>query len=272
MKTASHSGISFGFSAVNAGQRNTTSDPQLIAVSTEGNFRITPAVSKALAVGHGDNIMFLSNVDQIDYAITIKAPEVVAFVEAAGLEFGSAEAAIALHKEFDEWAIAKGIQEFDPKGNVKTGTERLSKNDKLKYVSANFADMLEQALAEAPDETKEALSRDGITKEEQIDILSAFVTAREVPKFKGSKAANSGAVTGPGTSLTFTDSNVWKQIKADMGDDATKLNRVFDVDVENIQDISLNDGFKDVTVKALILGEYTDKEPSKVGVAGSTEA
>lgn len=269
MKTATKTGLSFGFSAVNAGQRNTTVEPQLIAVSTEGNFRITPPVSKLLGVGHGEYIMFLSNVDQIDAAIANKVPEVVAFVEEAGLEFGSPEALIALHKEFDEWAIAKGILEFDPKGNVKTGTERLTKNDKAKFVSQNFTEMLEAALADAPEETKEALSRDGITKDEQADILSAFVQPKEVSKYKGSKTANPGGVTGPGTSLTFTDSNVWKQIKHDMGDDAVKFNRVFDVDVDNIQDVTLSDGAKEVTVKALVLGEYTDKEPARIG---STEA
>ena len=93
--------------------------------------------------------------------------------------------------------------------------ERLTKNDKIKFVSQNFDDMLEQAMLNADDETKEALSREGVTKEEQIDILSAFVTPRELPKHKGSKAANPAGLQGAGTSLTFTDSNVWKQLKAD---------------------------------------------------------
>lgn len=43
MKTVN--GMSFGFSAVNAGQRNVAVEPQLIAVSTEGNFRMTPPKS-----------------------------------------------------------------------------------------------------------------------------------------------------------------------------------------------------------------------------------
>ena len=265
MKTSNVKAMGFGFSAVNAGQRNVSVEPQVIAVSTEGNFRITPVVSRVLGVGHGDYIMFLSNVANIDDAITNKAAEVVAFCEANGLELGSPEAAIALHKEFDMWAIAKGIIEYDTKGNQKITSERLTKNDKVKFVSQNFETMLEQAMEQADNETKDALSRDGITKEEQIDILSAFVTPRELSKYKGSKAANPAGLTGAGTSLTFTDSNVWKQLKADMGDDATKFNRVFDVDVENLQDIVLSNGYKDVTVKALILGEYVDKEPARIG-------
>lgn len=271
MKTNGFKAMSFGFSAVNAGQRNVSVEPQVIVVSTEGNFRITPPVSKVLGIGHGDYVMFLNNVDAIDAAINAKVAEVVTFCEENGLELGSPEAAIALHKEFDMWAIAKGIVEYDTKGNQKTTSERLTKNDKIKYASQNFDEMLAAAMESADDETKEALSRDGITKEEQIDILAAFVNPRELPKYKGSKAANPAGLTGAGTSLTFTDSNVWKQLKADMGDDATKFNRVFDVDVEELQDIELNNGYKTVTVKALVLGDFTDKEPARIGKGGEEE-
>lgn len=263
--------MGFGFSAVNAGQRNVSVEPQVIAVSTEGNFRITPPVSRVLGIGHGDYVMFLNNVDNIDAAIAAKDDQVVAFCEEQGLEVGSPEAAIAIHKAFDMWAIAKGIVEYDTKGNQKTSTERLTKNDKIKFVSQNFDTMLEQAMEQADDDTKAALSRDGITKEEQTDILAAFVTPRELPKYKGSKAANPAGLTGAGTSLTFTDSNVWKQLKADMGDTATKLNRVFDVDVEEVQDIVLSDGYKEVTVKAIVLGEYSDKEPARISKGDSEE-
>lgn len=271
MKTNGVKAMGFGFSAVNAGQRNTTVEPQVICVSTEGNFRITPPVSKVLGVGHGDYIMFLNNVDNIDAAINARVPEVVEFCEANGLEVGSSEAAIALHKEFDMWAIAKGVVEYDTKGNQKTTSERLTKNDKLKFVSQNFDAMLTAALEEADEEVKDALTREGITKEEQMDILTAFVMPRELPKYKGSKAANPAGLTGSGTSLTFTDSNVWKQLKADMGEDATALNRVFDVDVEDLQDIELSDGYKTVSVKALILGESADKVPARIGKGGEEE-
>lgn len=271
MKTNGLKAVSFGFSAVNAGQRNVVVEPQVIATSTEGGFRITPPVSKVLGIAHGDYVMFLNNIDAIDAAISSKDTAVVNFCEEQGLELGSAEAAIALHKEFDMWAVAKGVVEYDLKGNIKTTTERLSKNDKIKFVSQNFDEMLEAAMADADEEIKEALSRDGISKEEQIDILSAFVTPRELPKHKGSKAANPAGLTGVGTSLTFTDSNVWKQLKFDMGEDASKANRVFDVDVEDVQELEMNDGYKSVTVKALILGDYTDKEPARIGKSSDEE-
>ena len=50
-----------------------------------------------------------------------------------------------------------------------------------------------------------------------------------------------------------------------MGDDATKFNRVFDVDLEELQDIEISNGYTTVTVKALVLGDYTDKEPARIG-------
>lgn len=256
--------MNFGFSAVNAGQRNAIVEPQVIAVSTEGSFRITAAVSRALCVANGEYIMFLSNVDNIDAAIVQKDDSIVEFCKNNGLELGSAEAAIAIHKEFDAFAIAKGIKEYDTKGNVKSVTERLTKNDKLKFVAANFDEMLESAIKEADDDTKTALTREDVTKEEQMEILSTFVTPRELPKFKGSKAANPAGLTGIGTSLNFTDSNVWKQLKVDLGDYADKVNRIFDVDIEDIQDVTINDGFKDVIVKAIMLGTYVDKEPGRI--------
>lgn len=263
MKTIKN--LSFGFSAVNAGQRNVVVEPQLLAVSTEGGFRITPPISRVLGIGNGEYIMFVNNVDNIDNAILNKVPEIVEYCEANGLTLGSPEATIAIHKEFDVWGIAKGIAEYDSKGNMKTSTERLTKNDKIKFVSQHFDEMLAAAINDADDETKDALTREGVTKEEQMDILSAFVTPRELPKFKGSKVANPAGLSGTGVSLTFTDSNVWKQLKVDLGDEAEKLNRIYDVDIENLQDAVINDGFKNVNVKVLVLGDYVDKAPVRIG-------
>lgn len=264
MKTSSFKTMSFGFSAVNAGQRNVVVEPQVIAVSTEGSFRVTPPVSRVLGLANGDYVMFINNVDSIDSAFATNAPEVVAFAEAQGLELGSTELAIALHKEFDMWAIAKGIVEYDTKGNQKTTTERLTRKDKITFVSQRFEELLEQAMNSGDAELVDALSREGISKEEQIDILITCVQPKEIIKHKGSKLANPAGLTGVGVSLTFTDSNVWKQLKADMGDDATKMNRVFEADIENVQDVVLSNGYEDVTVKAIALGDYTDKEPSRI--------
>lgn len=264
MKSVSTKGMSFGFSAINAGQRNTVVEPQCIAVSTNGGFRVTPPVSKALNVANGEYIMFLTNVDQINNAIAESHPDIVAFCEENGLDITSNEAAVAIHKEFDMYAIAKGIKEFDAKGNFRTATERLTKKDKYTYVSQNFDAMMEAALASGKEELVDALTREGITKEEQMDLLTPFVKPKEVAKYKGSKTSNPAGMTGVGTSLTFTDSNVWNQLKADLGDDATKVNRIFSVDVNDPQEIVMSNGYEDVKVKMLILGESVDKEPSRL--------
>ena len=123
---------------------------------------------------------------------------------------------------------------------------------------------MEAALASGKEELVDALTREGITKEEQMDLLTPFVKPKEVAKYKGSKTSNPAGMTGVGTSLIFTDSNVWNQLKADLGDDATKVNRIFSVDVNDPQEIVMSNGYEDVKVKMLILGESVDKEPSRL--------
>lgn len=264
-------GLSFGFSALNAGQRQVVYEPQVIATSTDGGFRITPIISKLLGVESGDNILFITNVDNIDAAIQNDNAEVVAFCEENGLAPKSPEAIIAVHKAFDLWAIAKGVQEYDAKGNPKTSTERLTKKDKMLYVSNNFEAIMEQAMASDNEELKASLNIEGITTEEQVSILAELVKGRELPKFKGSKCANPAGLTGTNVTLTFTDSNVWAQLKADLGENATKFNRVFNVDVNNIMDVEINNGYENVSVKALILGDYTDVRPQRIGSKDSTK-
>jgi len=254
-----------GFAGCISGQRNVVVAPQVIACSTEGGFRITPPVSRALGVANGDNIYFVNNIDFIDKAIAEKDPDVVAFCEAEGLELGTPEAAIAIHKEFDQWGITKGFPEKDTKGNVKTCVERLSKKDKMRFVSQHFDEMLQAASESADQEVIDALNREGITVDEQTEILSAFVTPRELPKYSGSKTANPANLNGVGVTLNFTDTNIWKQLKADLGENATKFNRVYDVDVNALVDAQLSDGYELIDVKLLLLGEYKDNEPSRLG-------
>lgn len=257
----SNKGLSFGFSSVNAGQRNVVVEPQVVAVSTPGGFRLTPIITKLLGLESGDYVAFISNVDDIDRAIVEKDERLVAFCEENGLEISSPEAVIAIHTEFDMWGIYKGVQEFDAKGNPKTTTERLTKKDKLKFVEANFEEMLEKAMASDDEELKTNLvNTDDAGK---IEILAGFVKGRELPAYTGSKCANPAGLTGIGTTLNFTDSNVWSQLKADLGDEASKVNRIYDIDVKNIIEVPVNNGYEMVTVKALILGTYEDKAPAR---------
>lgn len=266
MKTGeTTSKLSFGFATVNAGQRAVNHEPQLIAVSTDGAFRITPPVSSALGLAHGDHIMFVNNLPLIDNAIRLKDPAIVEFCEANGLDITDPAASIAIHRAFDAWGIAKGLKEYDPKGNVKTGPERLTKNDRERYVKQNFAAMLEAALASGNEELVAALSRDGITEAEQIEVLIPFVQPKEVEKYQGSKAANTAGMTGTGVSLSFTDSNVWAQLKLDLKENASKLNRVYDIDLDSIQKVSISNGYQEVECNVLMLGAHTDVKPAGVG-------
>ena len=255
----------FGFAAVNAGQRNVSVEPQVIATSTEGGFRLTAPATRALGIAAGENVMFISNIDAIDAAIATRADEVVAFCEEQGLELGTPEALIAIHKNYDMWAVAKGIEEFDSKGNHKDAQERLTKKDKVKFVTAHFDEMYDAAMESDNQEAIDALTREDITREEQVEILTQFVVGKSIVKVKGSKTANAAGLTGTGLTLNFTDSNVWKQLKADLKDEADKVNRVYELDLENVQDVVISNGYEDVTVKALILGDYTDKAPARSG-------
>lgn len=257
--------MAFGFSAVNAGQRNVSYNPEIVVGSNPGSFRITPPVSKALFIGHGDNIMFVTNVDNIDMAIQNKIPEIVEFCKENGLAIDSPEASIAIHKEFDMWGIAKGIQEFDAKGNPKLTRERMTKADKAKYVDAHFEESLEAARNSSNEELVAALNREGATEEELKEILIEAIQGDEVPKYKGSKCANPAQITGYGVSLTFTDSNVWNQIKAHMGDRAEKMNLVFNIDVENLVDAEIDNGYEVTPVKVAVFGESKEEAPVRVG-------
>lgn len=264
--------MTFGFSAVNNGQRNANVEPQVLAVSTEGGFRLTPMVSRILGIAAGDYVMFLSNATEIDTAIDTRNEVIVEFCENNGLDITTPEAALAIHKEFDMWAIAKGIKEYDSKGNEKEVDERLSKEDKIRYVSQNYQAFYDEVVAGVEDEaTKEALTREDATREEIIELLIHFVELRKVAKYKGSKTANPAGMTGTNVTLNFTDTNVWKQLKADLKENATKINRIFSVNVEDIQTITIFNGYEDVEVRALILGESTDKEPARKG-AGDKSA
>lgn len=265
-------GLSFGMGIVNAGQRAVSEEPELVVISTPSSFRMTAQVSKALGIAHGEYVMFINNCTNIDNAIINKVPEVVAFCEEQGLDIESPEAAMAVHAEFDIWALAKGIAELDKNGNPCITRVRMTKNNKIKYVNTYFQETLEGALSSSNEELKAALSREGITEDEQKELLISCIQGDEVAKIKGSKCANTAALSGIGVTLNFTDSNVWKQLKADMTDEeATSKNRVYTVDIDNLQEAVVNNGYKDIVVKIAMLTEYKDEEPVRISKKAEKE-
>ena len=266
MKTLNGSKLSFGFGIVNSGKRSVSYEPQVIALSTTGGFKLTPAVTKLLGIQHGDNVMFITNADGIDAAIREKDASLVAFCEENGLDIATPEAAVAIHKAFDMFGVAKGIQEFTDKGTPKKCAVRLTKKDKIAYVSEHYDEAYAAAMESGDEALVAALTAEDVTREQIVAILAEGMESPETDKYTGSKCANSSAMLGTGTVVTFTDTNIWNQLKADMSaEDKGKYLRVYAVDTDDLQRVVVSNGCKDVEVPFLVLGEYEDKVVSERG-------
>ena len=255
--------LSFGLGAVNVAKRNAVSEPELVVNPTVGGFRITPAVSRALGLTNGGYIMFVSNIDAIEQAIANKDENLVAFCAEENIDMATPEGVKAIHEAFDEWGIAKGIQMFDKNGNAVKTKERMSKTDKVEYVTNNFDDVLKAAIENGEPEFAASLQVEGITKEEQIEILANAVNPEQVNKYYGSKCSNSSNLSGTGVSLTFSDSAVWGALKEDLGEEAKKTSRTFEVDIKELREVPYFNGHKEVIIKAAMLGEFKDTESSR---------
>lgn len=255
--------LSFGLGAVNVAKRNAVSEPELVVNPTVGGFRITPALSRALGLTNGGYIMFVSNIDAIEQAIANKDENLVAFCAEENIDMNTPEGVKAIHEAFDEWGIAKGIQMFDKNGNAVKTKERMSKTDKVEYVTNNFDDILKAAIENGEPEFAASLQVEGITKEEQIEILANAVNPEQVNKYYGSKCSNSSNLSGTGVSLTFSDSAVWGALKEDLGEEAKKMSRTFEVDIKELREVPYFNGHKEVIVKAAMLGEFKDTESTR---------
>lgn len=255
--------LSFGLGAVNVAKRNAVYEPELVVNPTVGGFRITPAVSRALGLTNGGYIMFVSNIDAIEQAIANKDENLVAFCAEENIDMNTPEGVKAIHEAFDEWGIAKGIQMFDKNGNAVKTKERMSKTDKVEYVTNNFDDVLKAAIENGEPEFAASLQVEGITKEEQIEILANAVNPEQVNKYYGSKCSNSSNLSGTGVSLTFSDSAVWGALKEDLGEEAKKMSRTFEVDIKELREVPYFNGHKEVIVKAAMLGEFKDTESTR---------
>lgn len=255
--------LSFGLGAVNVAKRNAVSEPELVVNPTVGSFRITPAVSRALGLTNGGYIMFVSNIDAIEQAIANKDENLIAFCAEENIDMNTPEGVKAIHEAFDEWGIAKGIQMFDKNGNAVKTKERMSKTDKVEYVTNNFDDVLKAAIENGEPEFAASLQVEGITKEEQIEILANAVNPEQVNKYYGSKCSNSSNLSGTGVSLTFSDSAVWGALKKDLGEEAKKTSRTFEVDIKELREVPYFNGHKEVIIKAAMLGEFKDIESTR---------
>lgn len=250
--------LSFGVTAVQAGQKSSTVNaaPQLIANSTAGKFVITSAVSKALNIAVGENVMFLNNIAGVEMAIQNRVDAVVEYANEHGLDLDTREGADAVLAALTQWFIAKGVLMYKANGEPIYATERFTKEDKAKYlaehameiVAANRAALVEKFGEMSDEELAAQLTPDDI----------------ESPKYhamSGSKTATTASATGVGCQLNFTDSAIWGALKADLGDLKEKKNRVFDVVLDEMQKVEFNNGKENVLVDILPINFVEDVDP-----------
>lgn len=250
--------LSFGVTAVQAGQKSATVNaaPQLIANSTSGKFVITSPVSKALNIAVGENVMFLNNIAGVELAIQNRVPEVVAYAKENGIDISTREGEDAVLAAFKQWFIAKGVLLYTAKGEPMMATERFTKEDKAKYLAEHAAEIVE-ANRDALVEQFGELSDEELAEKLTVDMV-------ESPKYhamSGSKTATTASATGVGCQLNFTDSSIWNTLKADLGDEATKKNRVFDVALDEIQRVEYNNGRENVMIDIAPITFVEDVDP-----------
>ena len=197
--------ISFGVQAVQAGQKSSTVNaaPQLIANSTSGKFVITSPVSKALNIAVGENVMFLNNIAGVEAAIQQRVDDVVNYATENGIDINTREGEEQLLAVFTQWYIAKGVKQYDSKGNPVMASERYTQADKAKYLAEHAMEIV--------DANRDALVAEfgEMSDEELAEKLTVDMV--EAPKFhacSGSKTATTASATGVGCQLNFTDTAI----------------------------------------------------------------
>lgn len=252
--------MSFGFNAVQAGQKSATvnAEPRLTANSTNGKFVITAPVSKALQIAVGENVMFLNNIPEVEKAIATRHESIVAWAEENNVDLNTREGEDAALAEFIVWLIAKGIAEFDSKGNPIMTSERYTKEDKQKYIDAHATEI----LAENRQVLIDRNGGEDADDETLIALISVDdIQTPQVQSYKGSKTATTGAATGIGCQLNFTDTSIWNTLKANLGDMKDKKNRVYSVLLEEGIEVPVNNGKETVMVMAYPIDFLADEDP-----------
>lgn len=247
--------ISFGgFNAVVGGQKKSINDkPQLIANSTVGKFTITSLVSKAMGIAVGENIQFVHNMDVLERAIQEGNEELKAVAAELGVDIETRDGQLAVIEACTQWGIIKGQPMVDAKGNAVMVSARLTEEEKRAYIKEHAAEILEANR----DELVERVGNPDASDEELIAAVELDeVKYPKVPGFTGSKTASTSNSTGVGLQLGFTDTNVWGQLKKDLGDNANKKNRIYDVLVDQAVKTTV-DG-KEIMVYPIEYAEDTD--------------
>lgn len=230
--------VSFGLGAIVGGQKNAVvnAEPQLIANSTPGKFTITSPVSKAMNIAVGENIQFVNNIDGIEREIAKQSDKAREFAEAIGVDLTTREGQLAVIEAATQWFITKGIAEVDSKGNPIMVSARLTEDEKRAYIKAHA----EEFLATNREALIERVGNADATDEELVAAIGIDeVEYPKVQSFTGSKTATTSNATGVGLQLGFTDSAVWNSLKANLGDDKAKKNRVYDVLLDKVMEVEI---------------------------------
>lgn len=256
--------VSFGVQAVVAGQKSATVNaaPQLIVNTTEGKFTITSPVSKALGIAVGENVMFLNNIAGVESAIAQRLDAIVDFAKEKGLDLDTREGQEEVLAAFTEWYIAKGEATYDSKGNPILAAQRFTEAEKKEFIAKNA----EAILKDNRDALMERVGNPDATDEELIAAIT--VDDVESPKYhvySGSKTATTSKATGVGCQLGFTDTSIWKSLKADLGENDSTVNRVFSVDLDGGQVVPYFNGYKNVDVTIYPVTFVEDVEPIRRG-------
>lgn len=244
-------GLQFGFSAVQSGKRvmQSSNEPTLTANSTKAKFSLTSAVTRIMGLVPGDTVQFISNVADIDAAIAERDAEVVAWCEANNVEFGTEAARAALIQTFGEYGICKGVPLFEKDGKVKLVGVRMTAEQKAAAFELN----------------KEKIAEELGKSVEEITIDDYFPVTRA---YSGARTSTSSNLNGVGLPLTFSDSSMWNELKENLGEDAEKINRVFEVKLNEPFSIAVETGRvigdekETVEVSAYKIVFQSDEEPS----------
>lgn len=239
-----------GVSPVASGQRATSAEvePQLIVKNGRGSFGLSASATRAMNLSVGDYVQFHNNIDGVMNLINSKDEKFLEYCDENSLDITTDEGIATTVAELSQWYISKGYQLFSPKGKAMKVSERTTKEDKKAYIDANkdvIVDSLREALVERA--VKDGKEGAELSDEELAMYISVDdVQSGEKDQYSGSLTANVAKRVGVGAPVTFTDSNIWGQLR---GEAKEKQNAIYSVEVTEGEDVVVTNGYKDITIR-----------------------
>ena len=265
------------FAVMQSGQKSNTvnAEPQLIANTTLGKFVITAPVSKALNIAVGENVMFLNNIADVEKAIAERNPELVNWANENGVNLDSNEGKETAMQEFVMYCIAKGIPQYNAKGEPIMADLRFTKEEKLEAAIDNMETIMGSETMYA--KIAEVMENPEVTVQEVCDVLrseesndfidgvkSLIIDCVKVPQYhvaSGSRTATTGKAKGVGCQLSFSDTAIWNTLKHNLGKEKELKNRVFNVELNEGFKANAHDGQKVVEFMCYPLTFLNDTDP-----------